>query len=189
MWKGLLRWCILPSCEGLLSPPPTGSLAFWIRAPGEADATGQRAWGLEARETGVSTQGRQVPLPQHSPTTPSMCKGKKASCEKEGCSTKWGRMVKDDNTLTLRRSACVCVCVRAHVYVYFRTNAWTITGRTVGQGHEKIFLWISLQQAKELGLIYECIPTIYLKICNVCAAWLGKKGAATVKECFCSTLL
>ena len=63
--------------------PLTGSLAL-----GRLMQWGRGAWGLEARETGVSTQGRQVPLPRRSPTTPSTCTGKKASCEKEGCSTK-----------------------------------------------------------------------------------------------------
>lgn len=44
-----------------------------------------------------------------------------------------------------------------------------------GQGQRKIFFRIALKQAEELGLIYECISTIHLKICNVCAAWQEKK--------------
>lgn len=48
---------------------------------------------------------------------------------------------------------------------------------------------MALKQAEELGLIYECISTIHLKICNVCAAWQEKKGEGNVKECFYSTLL
>lgn len=44
-----------------------------------------------------------------------------------------------------------------------------------GQGQRKIFFRIAFKQAEELGLIYECISTIHLKICNVCAAWQEKK--------------
>lgn len=44
-----------------------------------------------------------------------------------------------------------------------------------GQGQRKIFFRIALKQAEELGLIYECISTIHLKICNVCAVWQEKK--------------
>jgi len=44
-----------------------------------------------------------------------------------------------------------------------------------GQGERKIFFRIALKQAEELGLIYECISTIHLKICNVCTAWQEKK--------------
>lgn len=57
------------------------------------------------------------------------------------------------------------------------------------QGQKKIFFRIAPKQAVELGLIYECIFTIYLKMCNVSAAWQEKRGEGNVKECFYSTLL
>lgn len=136
----------------------------------------------------IDTTGpdRCPPPPCQSPFTPStaterkhrMKKGDAPQSEEEW----WNKMIHWPEG-----EVCVSVCVRTHPC--FSTSVWTTARRTMGQGHGKTLLWITLKQAKELGLIYERISTIYLKICNVCAAWQGKKGAATVKECLCSTLL
>lgn len=60
---------------------------------------------------------------------------------------------------------CLCGIIRC-------TSPWKDKH---GQGQRKIFFRIAFKQAEELGLIYECISTIHLKICNVCAAWQEKK--------------
>jgi hypothetical protein len=60
--------------------------------------------------------------------------------------------------------------------------AETVTGRTAGQGHGQTSPCISPPQAEELRLIYECISTIHLKICKVCAAWQEKKSKEERKK-------
>lgn len=64
---------------------------------------------------------------------------------------------------------CVNLCLRGIIRC---TSPWKDKH---GQGQRKIFFRIAFKRAEELGLIYECISTIHLKICNVCAAWQEKK--------------
>lgn len=178
--------------RGARVPLPSGSPAFWTHPPGEARpgwcnrAEGHGAWRAGRQEIDTTGPDRCPPPPCQSPFTPStaterkhrMKKGDAPQSEEEW----WNKMIHWPEG-----EVCVSVCVRTHPC--FSTSVWTTARRTMGQGHGKTLLWITLKQAKELGLIYERISTIYLKICNVCAAWQGKKGAATVKECLCSTLL
>lgn len=88
VWRDSLSYIYGHDAGGCCPPPQLAPLPSEFMLLGRLMQQGRGAWGLEAREMGVSTQERQVPWPCRSPTTPSTCEGKKASCEKEGCSTK-----------------------------------------------------------------------------------------------------
>lgn len=169
VWIVSVGWFWRSSRELLLSPFPTCPPAIWVHRradwlPGRQEQTRGEEWKGEQGALG-SPRPARLPLP------PSRAADRRPWGGTGHCRTKRGRwrvewMMRWPSE---SRLLCVRMCTRVHT-CGFSTSAWTITGRTLGQGHGKTLLWITLKRAEELGLIYECISTIYLKICNVCAA-------------------
>lgn len=86
-------------------------------------------------------------------------------------------------------SICIYVCACFCVFVLIIPCIDYQYKDKQGQGQRETFFRIASEQAVKLGLIYEYIFTIYLKICNVSATGKEKRGEGNVKECFYSTLL